>query len=261
MSKKIIDERAILLLPSLAVKIGLNNAIFIQQLHFWLDVATELGYGVQHEGETWVYKTAEEWKNKDFPFWSVPTIRRIINDLHGKGIIKSQYLNDDKWNRTLYYRVDYSSRLLASDQVDNMQVINLITSKLSDCIDDSEITTKNTLNTKEQKNDEAINEILELWIPDLNMLNAWLQRSGEKAMTQNEVDLILLDVNSHYESQIKTGKATANKMYSNFVRWIKGDFNKYKKVKEQKEREVPTQSSEQKPIVNAKAKPKKYLEM
>lgn len=131
MSKKLIDERAILLFPSLAKSIGLNNAIFIQQLHFWCDIADELGYGKLHNGERWVYKTAQEWHEKDFPFWSVVTIRRIINSLHDQGLIYAMYLDDDKWNRTLFYRINYLHKSLTSDQNDNMQVINLITSKSS----------------------------------------------------------------------------------------------------------------------------------
>lgn len=130
-SKKLIDERAILLFPSLAKQIGLNNAIFIQQLHFWCDIADELGYGKLHNGERWVYKTAQEWKEKDFPFWSVVTIRRIINSLHDQGLIHAMYLDDDKWNRTLFYRINYSHCALASDQIDNMEVIKQITSKSS----------------------------------------------------------------------------------------------------------------------------------
>ena len=131
MSKKLIDERAILLFPSLAKQIGINNAIFIQQLHFLCDISDELGYGKLYNNERWVYKTAQEWHDNDFPFWSVVTIRRIINSLHDQGLIYAMYLDDDKWNRTLFYRINYSHCALASDQVDNMEVIKERTSKSS----------------------------------------------------------------------------------------------------------------------------------
>ncbi|QYC51678.1 putative replication initiation protein [Acinetobacter phage Abp95] len=131
MSNKLIEERAILLFPSLAKDIGLNNAIFLQQLHFWCDIANELGYGKLHDGQRWVYKTAQEWHEKDFPFWSVVTIRRIINNLHDQNLIHAMYLDDDKWNRTLFYRINYMHELFTSNQSDDMQVINLTTSKSS----------------------------------------------------------------------------------------------------------------------------------
>ena len=75
----------------------------------------------------------------------------------------------------------------------------------------------------------SVDEVLSLWIPDLHSLNSWLQRSGEKTMTQDEVNLLLPEVNAHYEARIKSGVATNTKMYANFVKWVKSDYNKYKK--------------------------------
>ncbi|WOE29704.1 replication protein [Acinetobacter towneri] len=77
-----------------------------------------------------------------------------------------------------------------------------------------------------QKN--SVDEVLSLWTPDLHSLNSWLQRSGEKAMTQEEVNLLLPEINAHYEDRIKSGVATNTKMYANFVKWVKGDFSKYR---------------------------------
>ena len=75
----------------------------------------------------------------------------------------------------------------------------------------------------------SVDEVLSLWIPDLHSLNSWLQRSGEKTMTQDEVNLLLPEVNAHYEGCIKSGVATNTKMYANFVKWVKSDYSKYKK--------------------------------
>jgi hypothetical protein len=74
----------------------------------------------------------------------------------------------------------------------------------------------------EQKN--SVDEILALWTPNLNSLNAWLQRSGEMAMTQELVNQVLLEVNAHYELKITSGQLTDAQMYSNFVKWIKRKF-------------------------------------
>lgn len=197
MSKKLINERAILLFPSLAKSIGLNNAIFLQQLHFWCDIANELGYGKLHEGERWVYKTAQEWHEKDFPFWSVVTIRRIINNLHDLGLIHAMHLNDDKWNRTLFYRINYLNESIASDQVDNMQVINMTTCKSSnrqhgsDQVDNLltentiEITSKNTIiNNEEQFN--------KFWstVPNKDG-KAAARKSFDKALKNKSVDELI----------------------------------------------------------------------
>lgn len=90
---------------------------------------------------------------------------------------------------------------------------------------------KNTTKNTTDIHTNNLDEILNLWTPDLHMLNSWLQRSGEKPMTQDEVNILLLEINAHYETQIKNGRATSNKMYSNFVKWVKGDFAKQRKNK------------------------------
>jgi hypothetical protein len=71
MSKLLINEYPLMVLPSLAVRIGLNEAIFIQQLHYWLEKA-----GTEKQGRKWVYNTYQDWE-KQFPFWSNATLRRI----------------------------------------------------------------------------------------------------------------------------------------------------------------------------------------
>ena len=52
MSKLLIDENPLVLLPSLAVKIGLNQAIVIQQIHYWLQASK-----TKINNKKWVYNT------------------------------------------------------------------------------------------------------------------------------------------------------------------------------------------------------------
>ncbi|MBJ8450303.1 replication protein [Acinetobacter bereziniae] len=75
----------------------------------------------------------------------------------------------------------------------------------------------------------SVDEILNLWKPNLDSLNSWLQRAGEKSLTQSEMENTLLEVNAHYERQIRSDLVSDSKMYSNFVKWVKGDFSKNKK--------------------------------
>lgn len=77
------------------------------------------------------------------------------------------------------------------------------------------------INTQESAAQNSVDEVLNLWVPDLHSLNSWLQRSGEQGMTQGQVDQVLLEVNSHYSPRLKTGLITDTQMYSNFVKWIK----------------------------------------
>ena len=73
--------------------------------------------------------------------------------------------------------------------------------------------------------ENPVDRVLNLWKPNLNTLNVWLQRSGEMPITQDQVNQILLEVNAHYEPRLNTGRITENQMYSNFVKWIKREFS------------------------------------
>ena len=59
----LISEPPLQVLPSLAKKIGLNEAIVLQQLHYWLDPKRNKNL---HENLHWVYNTYEQWQ-KQFP--------------------------------------------------------------------------------------------------------------------------------------------------------------------------------------------------
>lgn len=102
MSKLLLDESPILVLPSLATKVGLNEAIFIQQLHYWLKDSSNL-----RDGFTWVYNTYEGWQEQ-FPFWSVSTLRRIVTKLEKANLIIIANYNKLKIDNTKWYRINYS---------------------------------------------------------------------------------------------------------------------------------------------------------
>ncbi|WP_409304126.1 replication protein [Peribacillus sp. SCS-155] len=101
MSKLIMQGNPLLIIPSLAMQIGLNEAIFLQQVHYWLSKK-------QHmlEGKSWVYNTYEEW-NDQMPFWSVSTIKRIIKRLEQNGLLISGKFNTSKMDQTKWYTIDY----------------------------------------------------------------------------------------------------------------------------------------------------------
>lgn len=101
-SKLLISEPPLQVLPSLAKEIGLNEAIVVQQIHYWL-IRSEH----EHDGKKWIYNSYESWREQ-FPFWSVRTIRRIIAGLKESGIIKIGNYNKLKIDRTLWYTIDYN---------------------------------------------------------------------------------------------------------------------------------------------------------
>ncbi|EOA1007966.1 replication protein [Acinetobacter baumannii] len=91
-------------------------------------------------------------------------------------------------------------------------------------------------NLKESEQQEnPVDEVLNIWKPDLQQLNSWMQRSGLPKINQAQVEELLLEVNPHYENKIITGAVTSTQMYSNFVKWVKRDFKLVEKLFKQAE--------------------------
>ncbi|MBU3094070.1 hypothetical protein SOI76_05135 [Acinetobacter pittii] len=77
---------------------------------------------------------------------------------------------------------------------------------------------------EESTQENPVDEVLNIWKPDLQQLNSWMQRSGLPKVSQDQVDQLLLEINPHYENKIHTGAVTSTQMYSNFVKWVKRDY-------------------------------------
>lgn len=105
MSRLLINEHPLQVLPTLATKVGLNEAIFVQQLHYWLDINRKAKRNIIH-GTVWSYNTYAQWRQQ-FPFWSDKTLRRTVKSCEDQGLIRSAQLSPDKRDRTLYYTIRY----------------------------------------------------------------------------------------------------------------------------------------------------------
>ncbi|HCW3710234.1 replication protein [Acinetobacter baumannii] len=102
-------------------------------------------------------------------------------------------------------------------------------------------TTKENIKENFKENtcsENPVDTVLKLWTPDLDSLNAWLQRSGIAKMTQAEVDGWLLEINGYYSTKIQAGLLTDTQMYTNFVKWIKRNFSSRKPAQPQTSRNV-----------------------
>lgn len=102
MSSLLIHEPPLQVLPSLAVDLGLNEAIVLQQLHYWLQRST-----TRINGALWVYNTVLQWREQ-FPFWSDDTISRTLKNLRERGVVVAERLSTNPFDKTLFYRIDYS---------------------------------------------------------------------------------------------------------------------------------------------------------
>lgn len=101
MSKLLLDDQPLIVLPKLATKIGLNESIIVQQMHYWLTQKQNA-----RDGYYWVYNTYPEWV-KQFPFWSESTVKRAITNLQNLNILIVGNYNKLKIDKTKWYRINY----------------------------------------------------------------------------------------------------------------------------------------------------------
>lgn len=100
--------RPLVISPELAAKIGLNEAIVLQQLKYWIN---ETDSGIDHEGKRWVYNTHEQWA-KQFPFWSVDTVKRTLTSLQKQELVLVEKLAKANRDQTNFYTINYEADAL-----------------------------------------------------------------------------------------------------------------------------------------------------
>src|SRR3990167_7469326 len=95
-------------LPRLAEAIGLNEAIFVQQLHWWLIREDSKSVHII-DGRRWVYNSYGEWQKSNFQFWSVSTIKRTVYEAERTGLVVSDNFNRNPIDKTKWYTLDYEA--------------------------------------------------------------------------------------------------------------------------------------------------------
>lgn len=101
------NENPLTVNTELARKIGLNESIVLQQIHYWIKI-NEKAKRNYKGGYYWTYNTFEEWQEQ-FPFWSLSTIKRIFAKLEKAGLIITGNYNKLKTDRTKWYRINYQA--------------------------------------------------------------------------------------------------------------------------------------------------------
>jgi uncharacterized phage protein (TIGR02220 family) len=97
----LLDEHPLIILPTLAKVFGLNEAVIIQQMHYWLRSSKH-----EYEGKRWIYNTYSDW-HKQIPFLSERTIRRTITHLERSDVILSGNFNRLAIDQTKWYTLNY----------------------------------------------------------------------------------------------------------------------------------------------------------
>lgn len=100
--KLLVDGRQLFLSQDLAIRIGIEEALFIQQLYYRLETQ-----GVEKEGHIWYRQTYQGWA-RQCPQWNIRKIKRLVMKLERyQIIISSNKFNSFKTDRSKWYRIDY----------------------------------------------------------------------------------------------------------------------------------------------------------
>ena len=112
-SRLLMKEQPLVVDRTLATLIGLNEALVLQQIEYWVNIketSDKKGKRTIKEnyadGFYWTYNTVEEWA-EEFPFWSYDTVKRTLKKLRDNNYVVTGNYNEKAYDRTLWYRVNH----------------------------------------------------------------------------------------------------------------------------------------------------------
>lgn len=99
-SNILIGGRTLLLLPTLVALVGLNEAIVLQQVRYRLgdDLRPQV-----RDGRRWARDPLDRWRERDFPFWEIDTVRRAFQSLEQRGLLRAEQFDKHLRDRTKWY--------------------------------------------------------------------------------------------------------------------------------------------------------------
>lgn len=172
MSKWLFDSHPIVVDRELAKVFGLNEAIVLQQLNYWLNGKS----AKLINGRKWIYNSYKQWQEDNFPFWSLATVRRAIENCEKKGLIITDNFNKAGFDKTKWYSIDYemvdkgmSKRVAQNEQTDCSKRANGVAqNEQTNTRDYSEITTEITTDNNSRAEPDGVADKTKTIIDYLN---------------------------------------------------------------------------------------------
>ena len=160
MSKWLFDSHPIVVDRELAKAFGLNEAIVLQQLNYWLNGKS----AKLINGRKWIYNSYKQWQEDNFPFFFLSTVRRAIENCEKKGLIITDNFNKAGFDKTKWYSIDYemvdkgmSKRVAQNEQTDCSKRANGVAqNEQTNTRDYSEITTEITTDNNSQAEPDGV---------------------------------------------------------------------------------------------------------
>lgn len=228
------DEYPILVDRKLARILGVNEAMVMQHIHYWL-VKNEEKKVNYKEGRYWTFKSIKQWHNDEFDFWSESTLRRIFISLEEKGLLLVNNFNKKGFDKTKWYSIDYEKLYsLNEEQNDDHKEKNILINYEMD-------------NSDKENNDE-VEEEKTLGIYEKIVARMEKKNKENSSIKSNECENVEFKTEIIQNEQIDSSKfnkdinsnwinADSQVDKSNYSNWInansqvdKTNTNNYKKI-------------------------------
>lgn len=105
MSMYLFDEQPIIANKTLARALGLNEALVLQQINYWIEINKKSGKNY-HDEKYWTYNSIRAWQEKDFDYMSVDTVKRTFAKLEKAGYLLIGNYNKDPRDKTKWYTIN-----------------------------------------------------------------------------------------------------------------------------------------------------------
>lgn len=105
MSMYLFDEQPIIANKTLARELGLNEALVLQQINYWIEINKKSGKNF-YDGRYWTYNSIRAWQENDFDYMSVDTVKRTFAKLESQGFLLVGNYNKDPRDKTKWYTIN-----------------------------------------------------------------------------------------------------------------------------------------------------------
>lgn len=211
MSNLLLDERPLIVLPSLAAMLNsLDEAVILQQIHYWIEKRQNY-----REGRYWVYNSMENWMQQ-FPWIkSRTTLTRYFNNLEKKGLLITGNYNKAGFDKTKWYTIDYSTlsdfeqRLYRTCTTSDQNLVNgMNRTCTTNTIDYTEITSESTINKQanavsaDADLSESFNELWNLYPKKQGKKDAFRHYKAWRKKSKDNTDDYLLRKLNEYKAYL-----------------------------------------------------------
>lgn len=119
----------------LAGKLGITEAIILQNIYFWINEVNAKKNKHVHDGVVYMYNTSEDW-TKQLPYMKIRQIKKVLSDLSSdeSQILCKGCFNSVAYDRTLWYGFTEYGLELLKEVGYNIDFIFLATGKISESV-------------------------------------------------------------------------------------------------------------------------------